>query len=86
MGEWSAENRAAMAPGLPVPLQTAGPKPSLARSTTDASFVSQLLSGSRAVLPVRRQGIAEGAIGIYTRSARMAVPRMPAGYRKSILA
>lgn len=73
-------------PGLPVPLQAARDRPSLARSQTGAAFVSQLLA-ARANLPpqrLRRRGSAEGAIGAYAHGATIAVKRMPAGYRKSV--
>ncbi|MGV8853672.1 MAG: hypothetical protein ACOH2L_03425 [Devosia sp.] len=74
--------------GLPVALQAARARPSLARSQTGAAFVSQLLA-ARANLPpqrLRRRGSAEGAIGAYANSANITVKRMPAGYRKSVVA
>lgn len=74
--------------GLPVPLQARRARPSLARNVTAAAFVSQLLA-ERAQLPpqrARRRGNAEGAIGAYSDGARVAVKRMPAGYRMTILA
>ena len=74
--------------GLPVTTEPARPRPSLARSQTGAAFVSQLLA-SRANLPpqrLRRRGSAEGAIGAYDNSAKVTIKRMPAGYRKSVVA
>ena len=76
------------APGLPVPTEPGRPRPSLARSQTAAAFVSQLLA-ARANLPpqrLRRRGSAEGAIGAYADGARVAIKRMPAGYRKTVVA
>lgn len=75
-------------PGLPVPTSPAGPRPSLARSAAGAAFVSQLLA-ARAHVPAqraRRRGTAEGAIGAYGSTARLAERRMPPGYRKTVLA
>ena len=73
---------------LPVALQAARPRPSLARSQTGAAFISQLLA-ARANLPpqrLRRRGTAEGAIGAYASGANVAVKRMPVGYRKTVVA
>ncbi|MCP8882653.1 hypothetical protein NIM87_04015 [Devosia sp. XJ19-1] len=75
-------------PGLPMVLAPAAPRPSLARSAPAAAFVSQLLA-ARAALPTqraRRRGTAEGAIGAYGHTARIAERRMPQGYRKTIVA
>ncbi|MHA6729568.1 hypothetical protein [Devosia sp. A369] len=74
--------------GLPMRLEAARPRPSLLRSAPMAAFVSQLLA-ERDVLPpqrARRRGSAEGAIGAYAAGARIAVKRLPAGYRTSIVA
>ena len=73
---------------LPVPVSAAGAKPSLLRNPTAAAFVSQLLA-ERANLPpqrARRRGNAEGAIGAYASGAKVAIKRMPMGYRTSIVA
>ena len=77
-----------LSPGLPVATEPRRPRPSLARSQTAAAFVSQLLA-ARASLPPQRQrrrGTNEGAIGAYAAGAKVAVKRMPAGYRKSVVA
>ena len=74
--------------GLPVALDARQPRPSLLRNTTPAAFVSQLLA-ERGNLPpqrVRRRGNAEGAIGAYSEGARVAIKRMPLGYRTTIVA
>jgi hypothetical protein len=74
--------------GLPMALEPAGARPSLARSETAAAFVSQLLAARANLAPqrLRRRGTNEGAIGAYADSAKVAVKRMPAGYRKSVVA
>ena len=74
--------------GLPVALEPARPRPSLQRSQTGAAFVSQLLAARANMAPqrARRHGTAEGAIGAYASGASIAVKRMPAGYRKTVVA
>ena len=75
------------ATGLPVPLEQRAPRPSLAQTAPEASFVSQLLA-ARAHLPPqreRRRATPEGAVGAYAAGAKMAVRRMPAGYRKTVV-
>lgn len=64
------------------------PRPSLRRSETTAAFISQLLAARANLAPqrARRRGNAEGAIGAYADGAKVAVKRMPAGYRTSIVA
>ena len=78
----------AMPAGLPVALDARQPRPSLVRNTTPAAFVSQLLAarGNLAPQRARRRGSAEGAIGAYSEGARVAVKRMPIGYRTTIVA
>jgi len=76
------------APGLPMLTEPARPRPSLARSQTAAAFVSQLLAARANLQPqrLRRRGSAEGAIGAYADGARVAIKRMPAGYRRTVVA
>lgn len=64
------------------------PRPSLRRSEIGAAFVSQLLAARANLMPQRerRRDTPEGAIGAYADGARVAVKRMPAGYRTSIVA
>lgn len=64
------------------------PRPSLRRSEITAAFVSQLLAERNNLAPqrARRRGNAEGAIGAYADGAKVAVKRMPVGYRTSIVA
>lgn len=74
--------------GLPVLVGAARPRPSLQRNQTAAGFVSQLLAERDNLPPQRsrRRGSAEGAIGAYADGAKVAVKRMPMGYRTSIVA
>jgi hypothetical protein len=74
--------------GLPVVIEASSPRPSLKRSDNAAAFVSQLLA-ERANLPpqrARRRNTAEGAVGAYASGAKIALKRMPMGYRTSIVA
>jgi hypothetical protein len=75
-------------PFLPVRTGPAQPRPSLARSTAGAAFVSQLIAERDRLPPqrARRVGTPEGAIGAYSRGARLGERRMPAGYRTSVVA
>ncbi|ODT80080.1 MAG: hypothetical protein ABS76_18025 [Pelagibacterium sp. SCN 64-44] len=75
------------APGLPVAMSAAAPRPSLARSAPNAAFVSQLLAARDRQAPqrARRAVTPEGAAGAYGRGARMGERRMPMGYRKTLL-
>ena len=74
--------------GLPMALEAPRPRPSLKRSEVTASFVSQLLAAQGNLPPqrARRRNTAEGAIGAYASGAKIAVKRMPMGYRTSIVA
>lgn len=74
--------------GLPVTLEPARPRPSLLRNPIRAAFVSQLLVGRQHASPIRtrRHGTNERAIGAYASGAKVAVKRMPLGYRTTILA
>ena len=75
-------------PGLPMLIEAARPRPSLKRSEITATFVSQLLAERAHLAPqrARRRSSAEGAIGAYADGARVAVKRMPIGYRTTIVA
>ncbi len=83
MAEFDTEVRV-----LPVTLEARVSRPSMAPSSPDANFVSQLIA-ARAHLPPqreRRRTTPEGAVGAYAAGARIAVRRMPAGYRTHIVA
>ena len=73
---------------LPARLGQPETRPSLARSETRAAFLSQLLAGRAGLAPQRnrRRGSAEGAIGAYSDGSKVAIKRMPMGYRTSIVA
>lgn len=74
--------------GLPVRVGAARPRPSPHRTETAATFVSQLLAERDHLPPQRsrRRDTPEGAIGAYADGAKVAVKRMPMGYRTSIVA
>ena len=75
-------------PGLPMLLEPARPRPSLQRSQAGAAFVSQLLA-ARDNMPTqraRRRSTPQGATNAYAETARVAVKRMPMGYRKTVVA
>jgi hypothetical protein len=75
-------------PGLPMVTQAATPRPSLQRNQTRAAFVSHLLAARASLAPqrLRRRGTAEGAVGAYADGAKVAIKRMPMGYRTTIVA
>ncbi len=54
----------------------------LMRGAPKADFVSQLIA-ERDELPAKREAMG-AAVGAYTAGSRIAVRRMPAGYRKTI--
>jgi hypothetical protein len=72
---------------LPVALAERAPRPSLARSSAEAAFVSQLLAARERMAPQRQRRVAtnERAIGAYGSSARLGERRMPIGYRKTMI-
>lgn len=73
--------------GLPALIGAARPRPSLLRSDTTAAFVSQLIAARARLAPQRerRRATPEGAIGAYASGARIAVKRMPVGYRTTVV-
>lgn len=81
------QKRTEQATTLPMAVETRAPRPSLARSSADAAFVSQLLAARDRMAPQRhrRMGSNEGAIGAYASGARMGERRMPAGFRKTVV-
>lgn len=56
----------------------------LMRGAPSADFISQLIA-ERDQLPNRGES-AVAAVGAYTAAGKIAVRRMPAGYRKSVVA
>jgi hypothetical protein len=77
--------RPALRHALPVPVEPRTPRPSLARSTIHADFVSQLLTARSRATTQRRRPPANAAIAAYDAGARIAVRRMPNGYRTTIV-
>ena len=73
--------------GLPLVMGPAAPRPSLARTTPAAAFVSQLIAARDRLQPQRERNLETntGAVGAYGRGARIAERRMPLGYRKTML-
>jgi len=73
---------------LPVTLEARVSRQSPSSTAQDANFLSQLIA-ARAHLPPqreRRRATPQGAVGAYAAGARIAVRRMPAGYRTTIVA
>lgn len=75
-------------PGLPMVLEASAPRPSLHRIQPGAAFVSQLLAARDNMPPqrARRRSTPQGATTAYAEAARVAVKRMPIGYRKTVVA
>ena len=88
MTDFDTANRPTPAPGLPMVIGTTAPRPSLRRTETTAAFVSQLLAARENLPPqrVRRRNSVNGALGAYSAGAQMSTVRMPAGYRKTVVA
>ena len=88
MTDFDTQNRTSSAPGLPMVIQPAAPRPSLRRSQTTAAFVSQLLAARENMAPQRqrRRNTVDGALGAYSAGARITLVRMPVGYRKTVVA
>ncbi len=74
--------------GLPAVLESPGLRPSLARSAPNAEFLSQLIAARErmATQRARRQDTPQAAASAYRTGARIAERRMPAGYRKTVVA
>jgi hypothetical protein len=72
---------------LPVPVEARAPRPTLARTSPKAAFISQLIA-ERQNLPVqraRRRATVNDAVDAYATGARASTLRMPTGYRKTIV-
>jgi hypothetical protein len=87
MTDFDPQNRPTSAPGLPMVIEAAAPRPSLRRNQTMASFVSQLLAARENLAPQRqrRRNTVAGALGAYSAGASITVKRMPQGYRKTVV-
>ncbi|WP_375452423.1 hypothetical protein [uncultured Devosia sp.] len=84
MTDFDTPKRPDPAPGLPMLLAPSAPRPFLGRSQTTAAFVSQLLAARNNLAPQRRRGTVAGALGAYNAGA--GATRMPAGYRRTVVA
>lgn len=73
--------------GLPMLTGVAPGRPSLSRNQNMAAFVSQLIAERARLAPQRerRRATPEGAIDAYASGASIAVKRMPAGYRTTVV-
>jgi hypothetical protein len=71
-----------------MPVEPRQPRPSLQRTETTATFVSQLLAERYRLPPqrLRRRATPEGAVGAYAEGAKVAARRMPLGFRTTIVA
>jgi hypothetical protein len=83
VSENANDKRAGTGAGLPVPLEARAPRPSLARSTPVAAFVSQLLAARERsdTQRVRRRAPVDLALDAYRVGSAITVRRMPQGYR-----
>lgn len=73
---------------LPVVLVHAAPRPSLARTAPPAAFISQLLA-ARDHLPVqrlKRRAPVAHAVAAYRSGGHVTERRLPAGYRRTVVA
>ena len=61
---------------------TTGPRPSLARSSANADFLSQMIAERQhlAVQRARRRAPLDRALDAYAEADRRDVPRLPAGF------
>jgi len=81
MSDNGNDDRAEAKTFLPVPVEPRQERPSLARNSVEAGFVSQLIAAREqlALQKRRRQAAAGTAADLY--AARQAPRRMPPGYR-----
>ena len=88
MTDFDTENRPASVPGLPMVIEATAPRPSLRRSQTTATFVSQLLAARENLAPQRqrRRNTVDGALTAYGAGASIMIKRMPQGYRTTVVA
>jgi hypothetical protein len=74
--------------GLPARIGDASSRPPLSRSAPNPEFISQLIAARdrMATQRLRRRDTPEAAASAYRHGARIAELRMPAGYRKTVVA
>ncbi|KKB10997.1 hypothetical protein VE25_14485 [Devosia geojensis] len=72
---------------LPVPVEPRQPRPSLARSSPAAAFLSQLIAARSRLEPQKemRRAPVDIALDAYSTGAKITVRRMPKGYRKTLV-
>jgi hypothetical protein len=73
---------------LPVVIERPAPRPSLVRTSTEASFLSQLIAARERAAPQRNKPPAPAghALNAYSASASSTVRRMPKGYNRTVVA
>jgi hypothetical protein len=73
---------------LPVVVERPAPRPSLVRTSTEASFLSQLIAARDRAAPQRdkRRAPTGHAVDAYSASATSTVRRMPKGYNRTVVA
>jgi hypothetical protein len=88
MSETETETRPTPTQTLPMVIGTTAARPSLARSATQAEFLSQLLAARQhlAVQRARRRAPIDVAVDAYRTSAVVTRQRMPQGYRRTVVA
>lgn len=74
--------------GLPMVLAGSVPRPSLRRTDPEAAFLSQLIAARHhlASQRARRRAPIAQAVDAYRIGGSVTVVRMPAGYRKTVVA
>lgn len=87
MSESANGKRAESGAGLPVPLETRAPRPSLMRSAPEAAFISQLLAARERLdtQRIRRRAPVNIAVDAYRAGSTIAVRRLPQGYRRTVV-
>lgn len=74
--------------GLPMVIAPRPARPNLARATPRAAFLSQLIAERQHLAPqrARRRVPPAQAVDAYATGSRVAVRRLPAGYRRTVVA
>ena len=87
MSEAETKTRPKPAQFLPMVIGATAARPSLARSATQAEFVSQLLAARHhlATQRLRRRAPVNVAVDAYQTGASVTRLRMPQGYRRTVV-
>jgi hypothetical protein len=74
--------------GLPMVLAPSAPRSSYRRAAPGAAFLSQLIAERQHLAPqrARRRAPVAEAVDAYRSTSRVTVVRMPAGYRRTVVA